>query len=724
MRLSPIALALSAHIVSADLMAADIPTEQDTQQADVVVSATRGKRELQRAPNTVTSKTGEVASRTGATTLKSLVDDEADLSVRESVVRFTAAGTATGRAGSEGLNIRGLEGNQVLMLQDGIRLPAAFSFGAFATGRGDYLELEGMKDAEILRGPASAQFGSDGLAGGISLRTLEPVDILKGRDLGGFVRGRYNSLDRAWTETGAVAASEGAWQGLVLGSVRQGHETQNHGSNDSLNVDRTTPNPQDVRNRYLLGKVSYALDPSETIGASLEVLRRTNDTEVYSARSKSPLVSTSTLDLDAHDTIKRDRVSLDYLLNDLNGEWVQRAEVKVYWQRAQVAQHAVEDRNTAADRIRHNTYDTDSTGISLLFGSSFAGVFSQRLTYGVDWHRDQISTLRDGTVPSPGDTFPSKPFPDTRYDLTGAFLQDEIDLASVSVIPGLRFDHFSLKPDGAGFTGKTVSLSDHAISPRLGGVWRVTEYFAPYAQWAKGFRAPSPDQVNNGFTNLTSGYMSIGNNALKAESADSFEVGIRGRVDTVRYALTTYDNRYKDFISQQMIRGTGTPADPMVFQYINLSDAHIRGFEARLDWSFASTWLASASFAQASGDSETAGKRTPLDSINPRKWVVTLRHDAASLSGFARLIHANAKDSDRIAPAAVKPFSAPAWTVLDLGATWKAGKAMDLNLTLNNVFDRHYWRWSDVRGLAESSAVKDAYTAPGRTMQISARYSF
>src|SRR6218665_2291011 len=59
-----------------------------------------------------------------------------------------------------------------------------------------------------------------------------------------------------------------------------------------------------------------------------------------------------------------------------------------------------------------------------------------------------------------------------------------------------------LSPSSAGYPGGTaVVLSGQAVTPRLGAVWQLAPSFAPYGQFAKGFRAPTPDQVNNGFTN-------------------------------------------------------------------------------------------------------------------------------------------------------------------------------------------------------------------------------
>jgi hemoglobin/transferrin/lactoferrin receptor protein len=39
------------------------------------------------------------------------------------------------------------------------------------------------------------------------------------------------------------------------------------------------------------------------------------------------------------------------------------------------------------------------------------------------------------------------------------------------------------------------------------------------------------------------------------------------------------------------------------------------------------------------------------------------------------------------------------------------------------VFDETYWRWSDVNGLADTASI-DAYTAPGRSVQLAVRADF
>jgi hemoglobin/transferrin/lactoferrin receptor protein len=701
-------------------------TEADaTRLNEVTVSSTRTARRIDKVPNTVTVTPASKIEQDGARDIKDIFRDELDVTVRAAPTRFTAAGTSTGRAGNEGINIRGLQGNQVLMLEDGIRVPNSFSFGSFATGRGDFLDVDGIKTVEVLRGPASTQFGSDGLAGAVSFRTLDPSDILKmGQPVGGFARSSYASIDRSWSNTLGVAGTGGPWQGMLLGSYRQGNEVDNKGENDAQNVNRTTPNPVDYKNRYLLGKAFLKIDSAQQLGLSIETQKHKQNTEVYSARAVPPLAATSTLDLDTVDQLDRERLSVEHRFSDLNASWVQRSETRVYWQDAKVNQFATEDRNTAADRTRDNTYRTKVVGLSTQLESNLSGLLNQRLSYGFDWSRAEINGIRDGTVAPPGETFPTKPFPDTSYTLSGAFVQSEIEAGKFSIIPGLRFDRYDLSPSSAGYVGSTaVALSGQAATPRLGVVWQLATPFAPYGQLAKGFRAPTPDQVNNGFTNLASGYTSIGNANLGAEQAESIELGFRGKTESLRYSVAAFDNRYKDFISQQAVSGAGTTVNPTVFQYINLASARIQGWEARAEWQVDKQWKANAGIAYSKGYSEVNGVSTPLDTIQPLKAVLGVRYDEAIWGARANMLYSEGKESSQISTTTAQ-FASPSHTVFDVGFYWKPMPNLTVNSNINNVFDTKYWRWSDVSGLASNSTAIDAYTAPGRSLQLSVRLDF
>lgn len=729
---TPIALGLAA-LAAATQHTALAQTAADVQEPvlpAITVTATRTERRIDDVPNTVTVTPASTIEESGARDIKDVFRDELDVTVRAQPTRFSSSG-GTARAGNEGINIRGLEGNQVLMLVDGIRVPNAFTFGPIGTGRGDFLNIDSAQAIEVLRGPASTQYGSDGLAGVVSLRTLEPLDLLRGgasvgANVGGFARAGYASVDNSFNATLGVAGRSGSWRAMLLATQRQGHEIDNKGTVDAQDGTRTTPNPVDYSAPSVLAKVFYALNPAHEFGLTLESQQRKQDTEVYSARGSTTSrgVTTTVNDLDAHDKLERERISLEHRYDDDGAAFVQRARTQVYAQDATTHQLTLTDRTVAgvaSPLSRDYDYRQKVLGLSTQFESNFkvpllGAMTKEKLSYGVDVSRTDVTGEFTGITPP-------KLFPDTEYMLAGAFVQGEIDTGSVSILPGLRFDRYKLDADSAGYTGTVVSLSDQAVTPRLGVVWRLADAFAPYLNLAKGFRAPTPDQVNNGFENAAQGYTSIGNPDLKAERADSLEAGLRGQLGGVRYQLLGYDNRYKDFISQQVVRGTGVPGvDPLVYQYVNLSNARIRGIEVRAEWQIDRAWRINAGTALSRGYSEVAGVKTPLDTVEPLRTVLGVRYDAGAWELRANALHAQAKQTGRISNASY--YATPSYTVLDLGASWKPISNLTLVANLNNVFDEKYWRWSDVRGIAASSTVLDAYTAPGRNLQVSARYDF
>lgn len=721
MRLTPVCRGIAALLALSPVLSPAHAADDAHRLGEITISATRTERKIDSVPNTVTVQGERRLRERDADRLKDLLDGEVDLAVSLGAPRFTAAGSPHGRAGSEGLNIRGLEGNRVLALVDGIRLPQSFTFGPFASGRLDHLDTDMLAGVEVLRGPASTQFGSDGLAGALTLRTLAPEDLLvRGKTFAGFAKAGLHTADRSRKATAAVAGRAGDWSGLLITTLRHGHALKTEGTNDAPNTTRTTANPTDIDSATLLAKAGLRLDARHRLQAALEARRRTTATDVLSARAVTGSASTPVIGLDAHDVVERRRISVEHRYEDLNADWLHGLQTIVYAQHSETRQHSDERRFAPPDRARDGRYEERLIGWSTQGQTQLSG---QRLSYGLELSRNRITALRDGTPQVPSDPFPNKPFPDTSYTLAGAFLQDELELGDFGLTPGLRFDHYALKPDAAGYRGQTVALSDRAVTPRLGAVWRITPQFQPYAQWALGFRAPAPDQVNNGFANPAQGYTSIGNPDLQPEHANSIELGLRGRLaEALRWQLSAYDNRYRDFIDQRVVRGAGTPADPAVYQYINLRSARIRGVEARLVWQPLAGLTLDGALAVSRGHSRAAGATTdvPLDSVQPTRASLGARYELGDWTLQAQWQHAEATKRTSVA----SNFLPPRHDVLDLGANWRLRPELQLSAWLSNATDAKYWRWSDLRGVPATSPVLDGFTAPGRALQVSLRADF
>ncbi|HKX88384.1 MAG TPA: TonB-dependent hemoglobin/transferrin/lactoferrin family receptor [Sphingopyxis sp.] len=715
----------------------------------IVVTATRTAVKAEDVPVTVTVKSDEQIADELVTDIRDLVRFEPGVSVQRQPARFGAALGTTGRAGNDSFNIRGIGGNRVLVQVDGVRVPDGFSFGAQAAGRGDYVDLGLVKSVEILRGPSSALYGSDGLAGAVSFITADPVDFLEpGKAVGGLLRAAYSSADEEFSETAILAGRSGDWSVMAAYTRRDHQELDNKGhvaggvtptgtsgKDASTGPLRTLPNPQDGHSNAVLARIVY--DPAN--GHKVRLTGEYLDTDLYTngltgvtaTRNAQGVVTASVDRLEGFDSGERKRVSLDW---SWEGEGaIDFARVALYWQDGEDNQYTEEDRTPAADRTRLNTFENRVIGAAADARADFAtGAITHRLVFGGDISKTRQRGLRDGTVPPFGETYPTRAFPSTDFTRAGLFVGDEISVADGRLLlyPALRFDWYDLSPDDdpllPAFAGAKQDGS--RVSPKFGAVWKLTDEVRLFANYATGFKAPEPGQVNQFFSNLASGYTSIPNPDLDPERSESFEGGIRFSSDAISLDVTGFSARYKDFISQEQVDGNFLPSDPAIFQFVNLDRVRVKGAEARFEGRASSGLYTTLALSYAKGDViDPEGGRSPLSSIDPLKLVAGIgyREREGRFGGQLIMTHAGRKEASRTTGLCTPEcFRPDAFTILDATAFVRIMDALTLRAGVFNILDKKYSWWSDVRGLASTSLVTDAYTQPGRNASVSLSFRF
>lgn len=699
-----------------------VDLEQAVPVAPITVIGTRTQRRVDDVPASVSIITAETIETNLVTDIKDLIRFEPGVSVPTSPARFSAALSGAGRDGNSGFTIRGMGGNRVLIIQDGVRVPNGFSFGAQAVGRGGYNDLDLVKSVEILRGPASALYGSDGIAGAVSFISKDPSDFINSGDtFGARARVGYNSSDDSWTEGLALAGRSGSLSGLLAYTRRDAHETENMAEVGGTGSARTQPNPQEFASNAVLGKLVWDANANHTVRLTYDHFDQDMEGEALSS------YSATVIGLTAQDETQRDRLSLDWRFSDVFG--LDDGSVAAYWQDATTRQFTYEDRTPAVDRTRDVTFDNSIIGMAAQGSKTFGGASVQhRVTLGGDWSRTTQDGIRGGTVPPMGEVFPVRPFPKTEYDLAGLFVQDEIELLGgrLSIIPALRYDWYELtpKPDAL-YPVVAKGQSDSHLSPKIGAIYWVDDHFGVFANYAQGFKAPSPMEVNNFFENPMFGYESIPNPDLTPETSESIEAGVRFRnLDmfggTLSLSTTAFHTQYDDFITQIVVSGTGLPGvDPLIYQYVNLTEVKIWGLEARGDirWDNGVSAIVAASFAD--GDQETDGARGKLTSIDPVKVVTGLNYAAPSgvWGGSATVTWSD--DKDRAACGGGACWGGETFAIMDVTAFWNVTEKATLRAGVFNVFDEKYAWWSDIRGLSQTSTIRDAFTQPGRNFGVS-----
>ncbi len=719
--------AAQLQVSAAEAARAETETLDEAEAADgrtIVVSATRTPITIDEAPATISAKSDEEIADDLATDIKDLVRFEPGVSVRRQPARFGAALGSTGRAGNEDFTIRGIGGNRVLIQVDGVRMPMGFSFGAQSVGRGDSVDIGLVKSVEILRGPASALYGSDGLAGAVSFTLSDPEDILKGQSVAGLVRGQYASADNEFAETAILAGRSGELSAMVAYTRRDFQELENRGTNDVLGANRTTPNPQDGHSNAATARLVWDPAGGHKVRLTGEYLDNRMVTDLLSGRSAS------VDNLVARDSGKRWRVAGDWIWEGTGT--LEMARASLYWQSAKDRQFTQEDRTPLADRTRLNTFDNRVYGLSAEARAGFVtGPLSHKLVFGGDVSSTRQQGLRDGTVPPAGERFPSSAFPVTDYTLAGLFIGDEISMGPLTLFPALRFDHYKLSPQNDPLlpaTFVTTGQSGSRLSPKMGAVLKLNSEVRLFANYAQGFRAPEPSQVNQFFENLAQGYTSRPNADLGPERSESIEGGIRFTSEAVSLSATAFSARYKDFISQEVVGGGFTPNNPAIFQFINLDRVKVEGAEARLELRDKGGLNGQLALSYAKGDviDPQANTRMPLATVDPLKLVAGIgwRDPQGRFGGQLIATHSARKSEARSAGVCTPScFRPEAFTILDATAFVALGP-VTLRAGLFNLTNAKYAWWSDVRGLASNTTIADAFTQPGRNGSVSLTYRF
>lgn len=702
------------------------------EEVEVIGVAYRIERQIDDVAPTATAITRRDIEREVVTNLRELLRYEPGVAVDNAPARF----------GLGAIGIRGMTGNRVLMTLDGVRLPDAYRVGSFSNASRNQLDLGLLQRVEILRGPSSALYGSDALGGVVAFSTVDPDDVLgPGRAAQATLDLGHASASERWQRGLLVAARGERLAGLVGIQRAIGRETDNFGTNDAIGTARTAPNPQRTAAESLLAKLVWPQAGGGRWRLTLDRHIAGIETDVLSLNPQS----SRTTRLEGSDLAQRERVSVDADLPTTFG--LARQRWLVHSQRALTRNDTLDLRtNTTArclsaigtvDCLREVRFRFEQKEQGASWLGEVDGAATGRWLFGVEVARLRADEMRDGrqtdlntgvtTHVVGSETFPTRDFPLSTTDRIGVFAQGEIALAAtrLTLIPALRLDRFRTRAqaDAAFLSGSAgrapVDSADQAPSPRLGLLYRASPATTFSAQWASGFRAPPASDINIGLSSLPAGYAVIPNPDLKAERSRGLEFGVRNRYPRFEYTATVFDTHYRDLILSRA--PLPCPTDPRcvpgatgTFQSQNVARARIRGAEASALWRVDGPWSLQAAVSHARGDD--TGRDVPLNTIEPTRLVAGAFYDRNGFSAALHATHARAKE--RIDTRAGALFAPPAYTVVDLTASWQLHPRVRVSAGVFNLFDRKYWLWSDVRDVLNPAATIDRYTQPGRNASV------
>ncbi|MBI3189898.1 MAG: TonB-dependent receptor, partial [Ignavibacteriales bacterium] len=311
--------------------------------------------------------------------------------------------------------IRGLIGNQVLIMVDGVRL----NNSTFRLGPNQYLNTVSpylIDRIEVVEGPGSVLYGSDALGGTVNLITRD----IKNPQVSGL---------RLLT-----TLSSADWSGVNRIDYAK------HFGHLSMNIGGGYRKQEDLRGGQGIQpstgfsgyegdmKVRYAFNDQNEITASYQLTEYKNvprTDKISSGDDKKYLYNPQ-------------RRELSYLSYDVSGvsDFLQLMKVTLSFNRQVEGREEI---TTKKPKLETRDMDEIQTlGVSVELHSLLDS--QNHLTYGFEWYSDKVSSRRDTVNLTNNKSGAVKPqFPDgTRYQTFGAFLQHQFTLNPFYVIAGLR----------------------------------------------------------------------------------------------------------------------------------------------------------------------------------------------------------------------------------------------------------------------------------------------
>jgi iron complex outermembrane receptor protein len=658
-------LAFSAGKATAADPVSDPSASPARSVGQVTATATRAERDVLDVAGNVTLIDREAIEKSGARDVPELLRRESGLFVTNDI------GNPEGyRVEARGFNNGGGNGSALLVLIDGRRLNEADS--SFVDW--SLVHLDRVERIEIVRGPGSALYGDNAMAGVIEITTRDGAGMPHAT-----LGGRFGSYDQA---TGSLFAggSHGPFAAsfYVDGYTTDGFRT--HSDFDSTTVS---------------GKLRWT--PNDV--ASFEV------SSGYSTDDRDRPGTLTKAEIDALGRDAREPFTNNY--DEARERWVQgharlilaedvKLEVIPYW-RSRNDDGAFENSDPAGPFDFRFGTDTSSWGGSAQIVVDLPiGPFANRAIAGVEFLRDDAD--RTSAAVSAFCTPPCTSETDVHRRIWSGFAQEEFSLLeNLLLSAGIRYDDAqysgsSTSVDPFMTTVLNLSRSPTALSPRAAITWRFLPATSAYFSYSRGFRFPNFDESIGFFGDFFD---------LKPQRSHAYEIGLKHRSEefSANLALFWMDVKDEIFFNPLIV----DPDFGFSFaQNANLERVRHRGIEVSSNWR-PLPWLelyGSYTLDEARIEKDPLtnleGERVPLE---------PLHHGSAGFFLFLPChfevgLNANVVGSRHVAnDFGDAPSDLPTHYTLDATLAWRAPFGEHLGVALlfrvRNLTDQHY---SEVAG--------------------------
>jgi len=572
--------------------------------------------------------------------------------------------------------VRGLTGNQTLLLLDGVRL----SNSTTRYGPNQYfntIDVFSIEKMEVLRGSGSVQYGSDAIGGTIQafshqLRTTD--ESLWGSSL----LTRFATHGMEQSIRGGVNYSNNRI------ALRSGITWRNFG--DIIGGDTTgKQSPTGYR------EFDYDLK------GKINLTEKTSGTVLYQDVNQINVPVYHKVALEDYKINKMDpqKRKLAYLRVDQEmgtGLFKSLSATASY----QNTRETREIQKNESSTLRIENDKVRSLGISAEAVLETPEIWSGII--GIEVYNDLVNSTRTD-ITSGNSTEKRGLYPDgSAMTSMAGFTVNSFDLGNWIVTAGARFNTYVIKVDDEAL-GLT-KLTPSALVGNLALLRKLSSTSNLFASLNTGFRAPNIDDL--GTLGIVDFRYETPNLDLKPESSVQYQIGYKYLDRKVRGEVYIYRNQLYNLITRSRV-GEQYIEEYPVYQKENSDKSYIQGVETSWDYDFSNSWSFHGDITYTYGQNIT--KNEPVRRIPPlfgriaaeytrESWLVNVEWLAAAKQG--RLAQGD-KDDNRIPEGGT-----PGWSVFNINSsyTWKF---ITVDLSLRNILNADYrYHGSGVNGYGRS----------------------
>ncbi len=561
--------------------------------------------------------------------------------------------------------IRGLTGNQTLLIIDGIRLNNA----TYRYGPNQYLntiDLFTIDKIDVLKGIGAIEYGSDAMGGVINITTKEASSTMLNK-INLSNTSKFISGDMEKTNRTDISYAEKKWN--FIGGVSFKKFGDLIGGAD---LGKLIPTGYSEKNYD--AKVKIKID------AHQELTIASQNTIQHSVPIYHKIVlenfATNQIDYQIH--------YLNYIKYKVTNKqkWISEFILNASTQRS-IEQRSNQRNNSL---IYRNEADTIKN-IGLTAEIISKPTANWTMNTGIDYYRDLVfseaietSSTFNSPIQKRG-LYPNG----SVYKNSSIFNLHYIDLGKLNINTGVRYNFLDIQIKDAILGNITVKPA--AFATNFGINYQLNPNHYLFGSMTRGYRAPNIDDL--GSLGIIDFRYEIPNYDLKPEQSNNFEIGYKYNSKKVNFSISAFQMNLKDIIARVLVEGQIINGYK-VYNKENIETSYIKGAEltyaTKIDQNFDLQINTTYTYGQNVTKNEPMRRIPPIFGQNRLAW--------HKKNIFLSMTHQFAGKQDRLAQDDIDDnrigkLGTPHWNLINIDAGIKL-KHLQLNTSLINILNEKY----------------------------------